>query len=434
MDKNKDKKQTYVLRVLMMISTVVLIILFFATMYMVGKIQGTARVVNYAGLVRGKTQRIIKMEDAGQEEDAMIDDVAAFIDGLRNGSDSLNLVRLDDYAFQSKMEELDDYFQSLEQEIYLVREKGYENSEIIAKSEQFFQICDEATGLAEAYSQRKASALNILEKIVMADIAILIGILGIELFKALRYAAQNRILQKKVYLDEATGLPNKNKCEEILNDETVLDEKYVTAVCVFDLNNLRTINNNLGHDKGDEYIRSFAQQMRLAVPEQYFAGRNGGDEFLAVLTDVNHTEVEECLEAIRRQTEKYSRLHPAMPISYAAGYALSSDFKVPRCGVCSGMQIKTCILIKTVPRCRRLQKAENEAKASGRGPKEGVPFFGLSLLRCPAGSVRSAPLRRWIFSGTGRQLFRCGGADRERIFNRRDKTPDLVRTSACTYQ
>lgn len=149
MDKNKDKKQTYVLRVLMMISTVVLIILFFATMSMVGKIQGTARVVNYAGLVRGKTQRIIKMEDAGQEEDAMIDDVAAFIDGLRNGSDSLNLVRLDDYAFQSKMEELDDYFQSLEQEIYLVREKGYENSEIIAKSEQFFQICDEATGLAE---------------------------------------------------------------------------------------------------------------------------------------------------------------------------------------------------------------------------------------------------------------------------------------------
>lgn len=69
--------------------------------------------------------------------------------------------------------------------------------------------------------------------------------------------------QKKVYLDEATGLPNKNKCEEILNDETVLDEKYVTAVCVFDLNNLRTINNNLGHDKGDEYIRSFAQQSVL---------------------------------------------------------------------------------------------------------------------------------------------------------------------------
>ena len=47
----------------------------------------------------------------------------------------------------------------------------------------------------------------------MADIAILIRILGIELFKALRYAAQNRILQKKVYLDEATGLPNKTNAK-----------------------------------------------------------------------------------------------------------------------------------------------------------------------------------------------------------------------------
>lgn len=51
----------------------------------------------------------------------------------------------------------------------------------------------------------------------MADILGLVLIIGTELVKAVRFAAQNRILQKKVYLDEATGLPNKNKCEEILN-------------------------------------------------------------------------------------------------------------------------------------------------------------------------------------------------------------------------
>lgn len=94
----------------------------------------------------------------------------------------------------------------------------------------------------------------------------------------------NRILQKKVYLDEATGLPNKNKCEEILEGSDGGEEiSGVYAVCVFDLNNLRTINNSLGHDKGDEYIRSFAVQLRKAVPEEYFVGRNGGDEFLAIL-------------------------------------------------------------------------------------------------------------------------------------------------------
>ena len=69
---------------------------------------------------------------------------------------------------------------------------------------------------------------------------------------------RNRILQSKVYLDEATGLPNKNKCEEILNASDLLSAQDAVAICVFDLNNLRNINNNLGHDKGDEYIRSFA--------------------------------------------------------------------------------------------------------------------------------------------------------------------------------
>lgn len=99
------------------------------------------------------------------------------------------------------------------------------------------------------------------------------------------------------------------------------------AVCVFDLNNLRTINNSLGHDKGDEYIRSFAVQLRKAVPEEYFVGRNGGDEFLAILRGLNREEVEACMNHIRTQTAEYSRQHPEMPISYAGGYALSTEFE-----------------------------------------------------------------------------------------------------------
>lgn len=324
--KSKDKKSIYLLRSSMMILTTVLIILFFCIMSLVGKIQGTARVVNYAGLVRGCTQRIIKLEDAGTPRDDLIETVSSIIDGLRNNSDSLNLVRLNDKAFQTKMDELSVDFEDLKSEIYLVREKGYENTSIIEKSENFFQVCDEATGLAEAYSQRKATSLDYLEKIVIVIIIGLVFVIGTELIKALRFAAQNRILQKKVYLDEATGLPNKNKCEEILDDPTPPQADTLVSVCVFDLNNLRTINNNLGHDKGDEYIRTFAIQLRKAVPEEWFVGRDGGDEFIAVFTGADHPRIRECLENIRTQCQEYSVLHPEMPLSYAAGYALSSDF------------------------------------------------------------------------------------------------------------
>lgn len=44
--------------------TAILISLFFGVLVLAGKIQGTAQVVNYVGLVRGKTQRIVKPPDA----------------------------------------------------------------------------------------------------------------------------------------------------------------------------------------------------------------------------------------------------------------------------------------------------------------------------------------------------------------------------------
>lgn len=327
MKKDKDKKLTYFLRAAMMVLTTILIVLFLVIMSMVGKIQGTARVVNYAGFVRGGTQRMVKLEISGAPQDKMYETISSYIEGLRNGSEKLNFVRLDDEDFQAKMDELEKYFDELRSEILFVREKGYENTEIIEKSEKFFRICDEAVGFAEVYSQKKATGLDHLEKIVLVDILGLVLIIATELIKAVRFAAQNKILQKKVYLDEATGLPNKNKCEEILNETEPIPVNELVAMCVFDLNNLRTINNNLGHDKGDEYIRSFAIQLREAVPEEFFAGRDGGDEFIAVLKGLDHEGVRKCLQNIRNQAAEYSRQHPEMLISYAAGYALSSDFE-----------------------------------------------------------------------------------------------------------
>ena len=322
-----DKKISKITRGLMTVLTVILIALFLTIMVLVSKIQGTARVVNYAGLVRGKTQRIIKLEDAKEPQDEMIESVASFIEGLRYGSDELNLVRLDDHAFQNKMKELDEHFLELQKEIRQVRKVGYENTEIIEKSEAFFGICDEATGLAEKYAQKKATALERLEKIVIADIIGLVCLLAYELIKAVKYAAQNKALKKKVYLDEATGLPNKNRCEEILDGEMPECTDGSVALCVFDLNNLRIINNRLGHDQGDAYIRSFAVQLRKALPEEYFAGRDGGDEFIAVLECVDHEKVREILGTIRSEIAGYSQEHPEMPISYAVGYALAEDFE-----------------------------------------------------------------------------------------------------------
>lgn len=298
--------------------TSLLIVLILIIILMVSRIQGTARVVNYAGLVRGKTQRIIKLEDARMPQDDMIADVKGYIKGLRFGSEELDLVSLDDKAFQAKMEELDDYFDTLKQEIDLVRQVGYENTSIIEKSEIFFNLCDVATGLAESYSQRIATRLKQFETLTVIDIVILVFMILYELLKALRYAKANRELKSKIYLDEATGLPNKNKCEEILT----LEAEQNMAICVFDLNNLRIINNQQGHERGDLYINLFAKSLRKGVDENQFVGRCGGDEFIVFFKNVTKEDVKRNLENIKKECAKCSEI----PLSYAAGFAYSNDF------------------------------------------------------------------------------------------------------------
>ena len=177
------------MRLLMMVLTAVLIFFFINVMLLVSDIQGTARVVNYAGLVRGTTQRIVKLEDAGQPQDDLLKAVDSYINGLRYGSDDLNLVRLDDDEYQAKMTELANYYDELCAEISRVREVGYESTDIISMSEEFFGICDDATRLAEDYSQEKASALNYLEGLVIIDIVGLVATFAVELVRAVRTAA-----------------------------------------------------------------------------------------------------------------------------------------------------------------------------------------------------------------------------------------------------
>lgn len=117
-------KFQHIIQLFTVLLTAILISLFFAALVLVGKIQGTARVVNYAGLVRGKTQRIVKLEISGTPEDALLGDVASYIEGLRFGSSELDLVRLGDADFQAKMTALSSEFDDLRNELILVRQRG----------------------------------------------------------------------------------------------------------------------------------------------------------------------------------------------------------------------------------------------------------------------------------------------------------------------
>lgn len=297
----------------------------------IGNLQGTARVINYAGLVRGATQREIKLEIAGQGNDDLISYLDEIIDGLRDKSTKHNLVKLEDKEYLDDLETQREFWLQMKEEIYKVREYGYEKTDIVDMSEQYFKLADNTVSAAESYSESIAERIRYLEIGTAVVIVLLISIMLVETVEAVIMRRKNKQLEKKAFIDEHTGLPNKGRCEMFFMDSNIIQESL--ACIVFDLNNLKKANDTLGHSVGDQLIANFARLLRNSIPEKNFVGRYGGDEFMAVIYGTTKPEVEAILDGLNRNISEFNQLHHGnngfVEISYACGWVLSDD--MPDC-------------------------------------------------------------------------------------------------------
>ena len=223
------------------------------------------------------------------------------------------------------------YWQVLKDEIYKVRNIGYENTEIVDISEEYFRMADQTVFAAEDYSQSIAMGLRYLEFLSTADISILIIIMIARYVENARIRRKNSQLEQQAYTDQHTGLPNKGKCEEFFYDADVMNKPV--ACIVFDLNGLKEANDTLGHSVGDQLIANFARLLRNAVPPSDFVGRYGGDEFMAVVRNASKEDAEAIVERLRKDVDEFNRLHHGggqfVDVSYACGWAVSTDY--PNC-------------------------------------------------------------------------------------------------------
>lgn len=324
-ERQTHKKKKNIIGIMQSVLILFIVILVVMMMIQIDHLQGTARVINYAGLVRGDTQREIKLEITGTQNDELIQYLDDIISGLRYQDGHYDLIRLKDEVYQEKLDVQSAYWKQLKEEIADVRQKGYENTDIVAMSETYFEMADATVFAAEDYSQQIAEKIRTTELLSVIDMSGLIILVIIQMIHAMKMARSNRALEKMAYVDAHTGLPNKSRCEEILNDTEVICE--TTACMMFDLNNLKVVNDTKGHSAGDQLIFDFAQLLRQTIPEKYFVGRYGGDEFMTVIYDTNKQEIEEILEKLCIEIEQHNHNENTEAISYAHGWALSNEYE-----------------------------------------------------------------------------------------------------------
>ncbi len=128
------------------------------------------------------------------------------------------------------------------------------------------------------------------------------------------------------YHDKLTGLANRALFEAMLEPAMARARRRNLGVAVLfmDLDRFKEVNDTLGHATGDELLRQVGDRLTASVRETDLVARQGGDEFLVMLADLDLasddiTEVEAEEHAMRLARRTADRIHEAIAAPFRVG-------------------------------------------------------------------------------------------------------------------
>lgn len=142
---------------------------------------------------------------------------------------------------------------------------------------------------------------------------------------------EGKVVSKAAYTDALTGKGNRYRFnQEMAKLVENIDNKF--ALCFLDLDGFKHINDNMGHDAGDELLIKLSDTLQGAMPEGGEVFRLGGDEFAIVFNNIkDRAEVEEKVKKVNLAVKEPMKVRDTyINLEYSLGIAIFPEDSTDR--------------------------------------------------------------------------------------------------------
>ena len=250
------------------------------------------------------------------------------VEELSRINEENTLIALDllTYNYYSKNEfknQKIDYQFTLDSEYsYIIRD--VEENEIFQNFLDFYlSFANEKELINKGYYNaiKQNNNLYLAKNIIIGIIIFIISIIVYTIIKKTKYKKKNTMKKedKIRYIDMLTSLKNRNYLNDSI-ERWEESEVYPQAIIIVDLNNVAYINDNYGHQEGDNVIKEAANILITAQLENSDIIRTNGNEFLIYLIEYDEKQVVSYMRKLNKEFKELSYGFGA-----AIGYSMITD-------------------------------------------------------------------------------------------------------------
>lgn len=211
---------------------------------------------------------------------------------------------------------------------------GYLHKELLKENESFIELLrrveekDRVVSVVDGHFEQKAFTINIKE--LEYNKSYLITLSDITQIK------ENFIkTEKKAYIDGLTRVYNRNKFDELFEQECKRAKRYAKpfSVALIDIDNFKNFNDNYGHLIGDQVLITMAQILNDNIRATDIFARWGGEEFVILFIDTEIQIAKTISDKLRTKIsdnkhETAGRITASFGLSqYKEGDTMDSIFK-----------------------------------------------------------------------------------------------------------